>query len=183
MAYYGVLVPVAIAATNVDSWVRSCISSTAIFENGGLCALAAKSTTAGESELWTATVPADASAEDVWMVYDPELVWTGSYRGLDPDVRNYTVAIGRTFNAFKPQPHDLLLMSYDGTGYGCFYNAKSSNTFANATDGDGQLVWGATQTAGVLSLKYIATQYISIGTGAIEDQRTTAYLMEVLVQS
>jgi hypothetical protein len=175
---YGVMVPVAIAATNVDAWNRSAISSASIFENGGLCALLTKSTTAGEAELWTATVPATADLMKDWIVYDPELVWTSSYRGLDPDVRNYTVAIGRTFSAFKPQVHDLMLMSED-----CFTGAKGVNTFAAATNGQVQFVWGATQDASAVALKYIATQYISIATGAINDQRVVAYLMEVIPQT
>jgi hypothetical protein len=175
---YGVMIPVAIAATNVDAWNRSAISSASIFENGGLCALNSKSSTAGESELWTATVPATADLMKDWIVYDPELVWTGNYRGLDPDVRNYTVAIGRTFSAFKPQVSDLLLMSAD-----CFTAAIAGNTYANATDSQTQFVWGGGQAGSAISLKLVATQYISIGTGAMDTQRITAYLMEVIPQT
>ena len=176
---YGVMIPVAIAATNVDAWNRPGICATNILENGGLVNLLAKSTTQGEAEVWTATVPATASLSKCWMVYDPELVWSGNYRGLDPDVRNFNVGIGRVFSAFLPQPYDLILLDED-----CFTGVKGVNTFANATDSQVQLVWGATQTAGALSLKYIATQYISIGTGGFGDTgRVTAYLMEVLVQS
>jgi hypothetical protein len=175
---YGVMIPVAIAATNVDAWNRSAISSTSIFENGGLCALLTKSTTAGESEVWTATVPATADIMRDWIVYDPELVWTSSYRGLDPDVRNYTIAIGRTFSAFKPQVGDLILMSED-----CFTAAKSTNDYANATNGQVQFVWGASQSASCICLQHVATQYISIGTGAMDDQRIVAYLLEVIPQT
>ena len=174
---YGVMIPVAIAATNVDAWNRSCISATSIFENGGVCALLAKSTTSGEAELWTATVPATANLMSDWIVYDPELVWTGYYRGLDPDVRNYTIAIGRTFSAFKPQVGDLMLMSED-----CFTATKSTNTFANAVDGQVQFVWNATQSSSCIAVHYLATQYISIGTGAMDNQRVTAYMMEVIPQ-
>ena len=167
---YGVMIPVAIAATNVDSWNRSCVSYASDFENGGLCALATgKSSIAGESELWLATVPATANLKTDWIVYDPELVWTGSYRGLDPDVRNYYVAKYRTFSAFKPQVHDLLLMDAD-----CFTGAIGANTFAAATDGQTQFVWTATQSASCIALSLVATQYISIGTGLLNDQRVTA---------
>jgi hypothetical protein len=175
---YGIMIPVAIAATNVDAWNRSGISSTSIFENGGLCALLTKSTTSGESEVWTATVPATANLMNDWIVYDPELVMTSYYRGLDPDVRNYRVPIGQTFSAFKPVVHDLILMSED-----CFTAAKSTNDYANATDGQVQFVWGASQSASCVALQHVATQYISIGTGAIGDQRITAYLMEVIPQT
>jgi hypothetical protein len=180
MAYYGVIIPVQIAASNVDSWNRSGYSASIDFENGGLCGLLTKQTASGLTEVWTATTPATADLMNDWIVYDPELVWTGSYRGLDPDVRNHYVAMGRVFSAFKPQPHDLLLMSYDTTGYGCFTGAIGANTFANATDGQKQFVWGMTQSSSCISLKLIATEYISIGSGAVDNQRTTAYLMEVL---
>jgi hypothetical protein len=175
---YGVMIPVAIAATNVDAWNRSCISQTTDLENGGLCALLTKSSTTGEAELWTATVPATADIMKDWIVYDPELVWTSSYRGLDPDVRNYYVVTGRTFSAFKPFVGDLLLMDAD-----CFTGAKGVNTFANATNAQVQFVWGATQSASCIALSYVATQYISIGTGAMDNQRVTAYLMEVIPQT
>ena len=175
---YGVMIPVAIAATNVDAWNRSAICSASILENGGLVALLTKSSTTGESELWTATVPATADIMKDWIVYDPELVWTSSYRGLDPDVRNYTIAVGRTFSCFKPQTGDLILMDTD-----CFTGAKGVNTFANATNAQVQFVWGATQSASCISLSYVATQYISFGTGAMDDQRQVAYLMEVIPQT
>lgn len=170
---YGVISPVAVAATNIDSYNRSAISASAL-ENGSVVNLLTKSATAGESELWVATATATGELDDVWMAYDPEVVWTGSYRGLDPDVRNYTIAIGRTFSAFKLMESDLILMSEDA-----FTGSKSTNTYANATNGQSQLVWGASQTANVISLKYIATEYFSIGTGAMDNQRFTAYLMEV----
>ena len=175
---YGVIIPVAIVATNVDAWNRSAISSVSIFENGGVCALLTKSTTAGEAEVWAATVPATANLMNDWIVYDPELVWTSSYRGLDPDVRNFRIAIGQTFSAFKPQVGDLILMSADA-----FTGAKGANTFAAAVDGQVQFVWVVSQSASAVALKYIATQYISIGTGAIDTQRFDAYLMEVIPQT
>jgi hypothetical protein len=178
---YGVMIPVAIAATNVDAWNRSCICSTSILENGGIVALLAKSATAGESELWTASIPTSSGTSDLpydWMVYDPELVWTGSYRGLDPDVRNYVIAENQTFSAFKPQLHDLILMDAD-----CFTASRVANTFAGSVSGQVQLVWNATQVASALALHYLATQYISIGTGAMDTQRIDAYLMEVIPQT
>jgi hypothetical protein len=175
---YGVMIPAAIAAQNVDAWTRSAISSTSAFENGSLAALLTQSATSGESEVWTATVPATANLMSLWMVYEPELVSTGNYRGLDPDVRNFINPIGKMFSCFKPQVGDLILMNTD-----CFTGSKGANGFANATNGQTQFVWGATQSVSCVALKYIATQYISIGTGAIDDQRSVAYLMEVIPQT
>jgi len=171
---YGVIQPVAVAATNVDSYNRSCISAS-IVENGWLVDLLTKSTTEGEAELWTATVPATANLKGCWMVYDPEIVMTGYYRGLDPDVRNYRIPAAQTFSAFKLVEGDLILMSAD-----CFDGAIGVNTHANATDGTLIPTWGASQSDDAISLKKIATEYMSIGTGAMDTQRFTAYLMEVM---
>ena len=171
---YGVINPVAVMATNVDSLNRSCVSATDV-EQGGPLGLLALSTTAGEAEVWTASIPATGTLDQVWMAYDPELVWTGSYRGLNPDVRDYIIAGGRTFSAFKPQVGDLILMSADA-----FSAAKSTDTFAHAVNGGWQMVWNATQLDDTLTLKYRATKYFSLATGAIDDQRFDAYLMEVI---
>jgi len=172
---YGVINPVATAATTIDSYNRSCISASAM-ENGSVVDLLTKSSTSGEAELWTATVPATANLKGLWMVYDPEVVWTADkYRGLDPDVRNYSIAIGTTFSAFKLIEGDLILMSADA-----FTAVKSTNGFANGTNGQSQMVWGATQSNDTISMRYMATEYFSIGTGAMDTQRFTAYLMEVL---
>ena len=171
---YGVINPVATMATNIDSLNRSCISASNV-EQGGVFELLTLSTTAGEAEVWTATVPTSALMS-VWMAYDPELVWTGSYRGLNPDVRDYIITAGRTFSAFRPKEGDLILMSEDAFVAG----GKGVNTFANTTAANWQLVWGATQTNDCLAFKYRATKYFSIGTGAMDNQRFTAYLMEVL---
>ena len=172
---YGVINPVAVMATQIDSLNRSCrAAALSDIEQGGVFELLTLSTTAGEAEVWMATVPTSALMS-VWMAYDPELVWTGSYRGLNPDVRDYIITGGRTFSAFRPKPGDLILMSADA-----FTGAIGGNTFANTTTANWQLVWGTTQTNDCLSFKLRATKYFSIGTGAMDTQRFTAYLMEVL---
>jgi hypothetical protein len=175
---YGILIPNAIAALNVDAWNRSAVSASAV-ENGNIVILASKSTTAGESEVWTATVPSSgAGLTGVWICYEPEVVLTASkYKGLDPDPRNFVNAIGDIFSVFKPQLGDILTMSAD-----CFSGAFSSHTHANATNSTGglKLVWGSSQTASVFSVKYLATSYVSIGTGAIDNQRVVMYDVEVV---
>jgi hypothetical protein len=175
---YGVLIPKQIAAQNVDAWNRSAVCASAV-ENGSVFSLLTKSATSGESEVWTALVPASSGSHltDLWMAYDPELVYSGSYRGLDPDVRNFRVPATQVFSAFRPMLHDILLMSED-----CFTGAWGGATYthANCTDGQWQLVWGTSQTGSVLSVAYLATSYISIGTGAIDTQRLTAYTVEVV---
>jgi hypothetical protein len=176
---YGILIPNAIAAQNVDAWIRNARSAS-IVENGNIVVLTERSTTSGESEVFMAEIPAasDPGLTGVWMVCDPELVWTGSYRGLDPDVRNFRVAVGKVFTVFKPQLGDIITLTADN-----FSGAKaSSNVYGNATDSTGglKLVWGDTQTGSVFSVKWLATTYISIGSGAIDTQRVTAYKLEVV---
>lgn len=173
-----VLIPNAIAAQNVDAWNRSAVASTNV-DNGNIVILSALSTTAGEGEVWTALTPSTSNGlTGVWMVYQPELVETGEkYRGLDPDPRNFYVKDGDVFSVFKPQLGDIVTMTADGLA-----GTKSTNTFVNATDSTGGLkpVWGATQTSSVFSMKLIETTYISIGTGAIDSQRVTAYRFQVV---
>jgi hypothetical protein len=176
MAYHGVLIPEAIVAMNIDSLNRSVICASAL-DNGMVVALADKSATAGENEVWTATVPATGTLTSLWMIYSgDEIVLTDSrYKGLDPDVRNFFTPASKVVSVFKPQVGDIILCTAE-----CFAGSKAANTFVNATDTTGglNLEWGATQTASVLSFHLIATKYISLATGAIDTQRITAYEME-----
>lgn len=177
MASYGVIVPDKIAAQNVDAWNRPVVSATAL-ENGFVARLETMSTTTGESEVWVATAPATTAPglTELWMIYEPEIVNTADkYRGLDPDPRNLQHAIGDIVSAFKIQVGDIITFSADAlTG------TKSTNTFVNATNGDFQLTWGATQTADVVSFRLMTTTSLSIGLGSIGTQRITAYRMECL---
>lgn len=174
-----VLVQNAVAALNVDAWVRSAVHASSAVDNGNIVILSALSTTAGESEVWTALTPSTANGlTGVWMVAEPEVVTTdGKYKGLNPDPRDFSVAATKVFSCFKPQLGDIITMTADGIA-----GTKSTNTFANATDTTGGLkpVWGATQTSSVFSLKLIATTYISIGLGTISSQRVTAYKFQVV---
>jgi hypothetical protein len=181
---YGVMIPLQIAAQNVDAWNRSAVNASLARENGDIFALLTKSATTNETEVWTATVPATSGSHltDLWMAYDPELVWTGSYRGLDPDVRNFYIPATKVFSAFLLKPHDLLLMDAD-----CFSGANDgTDLYANAADSTWQLVWGDSQTSvSQLCLKWLTDgsytkSYISIGTGGIDTQRIDAYTMEVI---
>jgi hypothetical protein len=177
---HGILIPEAIAATNVDSLNRSVIYASGTLDNGMVVSLSSgKSATSGEGEVWTATVPATGTLADLWMVYSgDEVVLTDSrYKGLDPDPRNFFTAAGKVVSAFKPQVGDIILATAD-----CFLGTMGANTFVNATDTSGglNLYWGATKTASVLSFKLTraAAIYISIGTGAIDTQRIAAYEFE-----
>jgi hypothetical protein len=178
MTTHGVLIPNAIAAQNVDAWTRSAICASDV-DNGNIVILTTKSSTSGEGEVWTAVVPSTGNGlTGVWVAYEPELVLTGDYRGLDPDIRNFYSEAGKIFTVFKPQVGDIITLTADN-----FSGAKgSTNDCANATDTTGgfKLVWGDTNTASVFSLKWLETTYISLATGAIDSQRVTAYKFEVV---
>ena len=174
---YGVLIQNAVAAKDVDSYNRSAVCASAV-ENGNIVILTGKSATAGQEEVFTAVVPSTANGlTGVWMAYEPEVVLTAAkYKGLDPDPRNFRNEATKVFSVFKPQLGDIITLTADN-----FSAAFSSNTHANATDGQGpKLVWGNSQTASVFSLKYLATTYISLGTGDISNQRVVAYTCEVV---
>ena len=174
---YGVMIPTSVGAKDVDSWTRSAVCASPV-ENGTAVILTGKSATAGEAEAFTAVLPTTGNGlTGVWIAGEPEVVLTtGKYKGLDSDVRNFRNEANKVFTVFKPQLGDLIELSAD-----CFTGAFSSNTHANCTDGaSGKWVWGNSQTASVASLKYLATKYISIGTGAVDNQRVVSYLLEVV---
>lgn len=177
---YSVIVPMKIAATDVGSYNRSVICTSADIENGSLLVLnTGKSSTAGEEEVWLATQPVTATlAAGLWMAYSPEIVLTVSgsnqFKGIDPDPRNFINKQSKAFDAFKLSIGDVFMITDDGlTG------AKGVNTYAVAADGDWQLNWNATAVSG-LSCKLLGTSYISIPSGTIETQRVTAYQFEVV---
>jgi hypothetical protein len=183
MTTHGILIPLQIAATNVDSYNRSAVTTATDVDNGNIVKLTTYGVASGNAEVWTGVTPSSsAGLTNLWMVYDPELVWTGSYRGLDPDVRNFYVAATRVFSVFSPQLGDILRMTADNlvTGTGA-----AIGSFAIATDTTGGLkpVWTSGWTSGtaVFAMKCIkANSYISIGTGAIDTQRIASYDFEVV---
>jgi hypothetical protein len=175
----GVVIPNKIAAQNIDSLNRSVVCTTQDIENGTVFQLASRSATAGESEVWVATVPgAGDGLKNLWMAASPEVVLTASgtnyYKGLDPDPRNFVNLQDKVFDAFKPQVGDLITLTDDAlTGN------KGANTHVVATAADFRLNWAGAAIAG-LSLKLLDTTYIPLATGDIGTQRLTSYLFEVV---
>ena len=175
---HSVLIPEAIAALNVDSYNRSAVCASNV-DNGNIVALLTMSATAGESEVWTATVPATGSLSSLWMVYSgDEIVTTNAqYKGLDPDPRNFFNLAGKTFSVFKPQVGDIIVATVDNfaTGTGI------ASAYANAIDTTGglKLQWAASNPGSITSFRYIATDYISLpSVASIETQRVTVYRLE-----
>jgi hypothetical protein len=180
MATHGILIQNAVAAQNIDSFNRSAVTTATDVDNGNLVKLTTYGVASGEAEVWTAITPTTAAGlTNLWMVYDPELVWTNNYRGLDPDVRNFYVAATRVFSVYSPQLVDIITLTGDnlvaGTGA-----AVGSYAVATDTTGGLKLVWtaGWTSATPVLAYKCLAVTYISIGTGALDTQRVTAYQFE-----
>jgi hypothetical protein len=177
MTTHSILIPSAIAATNIDSYNRPCVCASDV-DNGNLLKLTTYGVASGESEVWTAVAPsAGVGLSGLWMAYEPELVWSGNYRGLDPDVRNYYTKATRVFSAFKPQVGDLFVITEDGLATG----TGPADLFIKATNGSGvQPEWVHAVDLTVFCAKYIALTYISLATGAMDTQRITAYQFEVV---
>ncbi len=169
----GVLECKSVMAKDVDSLNRSAKSSADI-NNGYVFRLEAQETGDGETELWTVVQPATNYLESLWMAGSPDIVLTDSkYKGIDPDPRNFTNVLGYAFDAFKPQPGDIITLSADAF-------SGSANDFANAANGEYTLAWGAAATADALALRTVAVTTMVIGLGTIATQKVLAYKMEVL---
>lgn len=110
----GVIVESRIAATNVDSYNRDCVSTTADFAGGALVDLAAPAKQGDDR--WVATVP-NATLGDLWMAYNPSehltAVGDKMFAGLSADPRDYVNVQGRTFSVFKPKKDDLIVITAD----------------------------------------------------------------------
>lgn len=176
---HAVLIPSAIAALNVDSYNRSVLSASAI-DNGNLLTMGAEYTTGSLTEVFAVTAPSSGSnSAGLWMAYSgDEIVVTSSgdsqYKGLDPDPRNFYNIAGKVFSAFKLQVGDIIVVTADA-----FTGARTSETYAVPTSAYG-LLWSTPGDGSGVVFKYIATTYISLATGAINNQRVTAYKLECI---
>lgn len=175
MTAKGIVVPSAIAAKDVDAWNRSGVCASAI-ENGMVMSFSAKSSTAGESEVWTAAVPTTgAGLRNLWMALEPEIVLTNAqYKGLDPDIRNFEVPIGKIFSAFKVQLGDIILVNAEAIA-----GTLVTGDYATATNAAWKLTWAAAVGAGTCFYRR-ATTYLSLADGSIGTQRITAYELECI---
>jgi hypothetical protein len=166
-----VLIPLQVAAKNIDSLNANFVSAAAV-QNGELFAVNAKSSDADKTEVYTITTPATATLSGLYMAWNPEDVLAtagdNKYKIGDLDPRNFETPAGTVFSGYKPQVEDRLLISADGIG-----GTIGINTFAVAADGEKFLQWSASAGAG-LSYKLLGTSYISIA-GGFPSQRVTAY--------
>ena len=170
---YGVVEELSVASDKDKALVRSVVSASDM-ENGFVFNLLTKSTTAGEEEVWVATQPVTGALTNLWMLVSPESVYTDEkYRGIDPDVRNFLLHDGRIGTAHRIKEGDLIKVNADAIS-----GTVGSNTYVNATDSNWQLVWGASQTASVVSYKLVKTTTMSVGLGGIGTNRISGYQLE-----
>jgi hypothetical protein len=169
-----------VMAADIDSLNRTFYSGSDL-DNGWLFSSASQlSTQSGSSELWYAVQPTTGSLNNLWMAASSEVpvTYDGSYayRGLNQDPRNFYNKAGKMIDAFKPQPGDIITASS-----GIFDNAIASNGYATPYADNWQLHAGATPLGtGTMAWRVLATTYISIGSGAIDNQRVTAYKLECI---
>jgi hypothetical protein len=178
MANHAVLIQNRVAAQDVGSWNRSAVAASSIdLDNGNVFQLSGSAADTGYSEVWWVTAPVGSAItlSDLWMAASTETVSLTvdgdlKYRGLNSDPRKFYNSGCTVFSAFRPQPGDIITLSVDAfTG--------TTNTYANGSDGSYTLYWNSAQSASALSFKKLATTYISIGSGAMDTQRVTAYKM------
>lgn len=176
MAYHGVLIPSAVAAMNIDSLNRSVFSASPV-DNGNVFTMGAQFTSGSLIEVFAITQPSAGSATGLWMAYsgDEIPVTDSRYKGIDPDPRNFYNIAGKVFSAYKPQVGDIIVLTADN-----FTNSYSSHTYAVNVASNFKLQWESVAASSGLCYKYIATTYISLATGAIDDQRETAYKLECI---
>ena len=176
MANHAVLQTNKIAAKDIDAYVRPVVSASAI-DNGNVFSLLYKSSTSGESQVWVAVTPATGSLVGLWMAAEPEIpsayAGTKQYRGLGTIQDFYNVA-GQVFTAIKPVAGDIITITAEDL------DSSSTQAFAVASNGSLKFTWAAAPSASAMSLRYLATTYISLPDGGINNQRTAAFQFEVL---
>jgi hypothetical protein len=181
MADHGILIQNKVAAFDVGSYNRSVVAGSAVdIDNGNVFRLDSQSSTAGQTEVWAVTAPTTSGStmNGLWMAATPEvpITWDGTlaYKGLNQDPRRFYNKGAYVFDAFKLVPGDIITVTADNL------DSSSVNTYANSSTGVYTLAWSASTSASSLNLRYLKTTYISIGSGAIDNQRKTAYKFEVI---
>lgn len=173
MADNGVVILSSVAAKNIDSLNKSGVCAASALENGNVVVIGAKSTTAGQKDVYTVTLPATATlaTANFFMVYEPPVVLTDSaYKGITDDPRKFNIPAGTVFSMFKPQKEDEIILMADGLG-----GDKGSNTHVVPANNTGKLTWTSDISGVSLALLFEDTTFISIG-----NTRETAYKFRVV---
>ena len=164
-----------VAAKNIDSLYKSGVYAGGALENGHVVAIGAKSTTDGQKDVYTVTLPESdtLNSADFFIVYEaPVPVVGGKYKGITDDPREFEIPAGTVFNMFKPTKEDEIIISADGID-----GEKNSNTHVAPADNSGKLTWTSTSNISneSLALVYEGDTFISIG-----NERVTAYRFRVV---
>lgn len=182
MTTHAILIKNHVAATDVRSYNRSAVAGSAVdIDNGNVFRLDSVSTESNYGEVWVVSAPSlsGSTMNSLWMAGSPDTVVTtvdGSYKykGLTQDPRNFYNSGSVVFDAFKPQVGDIITVTAPAL------DSASTNTYALSSDGVYTLEWSGSAPTGRLAFRYLATTYISIGSGAINSQRVTAYKLECI---
>lgn len=117
MANYSVLIEARIGATNVDSLNRSAKSTTLDAVAGGNLVTLTPSSVQGD-DVYVASEPT-GTGDDLWMAYNPAGKYIKDangnvYAGLSEDPRAFASLKGETFDVFRPQVDDEIVITADG---------------------------------------------------------------------
>lgn len=172
---HAILIQSDVAAENVRSLNRSVISASNI-DNGWVFYIYGKYDVDGYDEVFEVKLPTTGSLTELWMAGSPEIVLTDSkYRGINPDAEDFYNSASLVFDAWKPQPGDIFMVTSDAL------TGTAEQAYAVSAAESNKLAWAAAPSGSLLSVKYIETTYIPYGSGsAVGSQRRTAYKFEVL---
>lgn len=178
---HSVLIKSNIAAADNRALNRSAFSGSVVtdIDNGNVFSLLTQGTAGSALEVWLTTMPASGSLIGLWMAASPEVPITVDgalvYKGLNSDPRNFYNLGGKVFDAIKPQPGDIIVLSSDAL------DSATAQAYAVATAGSFKFTWAAAPAgSSTTCLRYIASVSIPIGSGAIDSQRVTMFKFEVL---
>jgi hypothetical protein len=174
---HSVVIKNSVAAADNRVYNRSVVTGSDPVDNGNVFYLTAQGTAGSALEVWTVSVPVTGSLGSLWMAASPEVPITVDgtlvYKGLNSDPRNFYNVGGTPFDAIKLVPGDIITLTVDA-----FDTAPTA--FAVAATTSMKWVAASGHVAGVACLRFLANTYISIGSGGIDNQRVTAYKMEVI---
>lgn len=174
MAYGFLIESQKFAAKDIDALNRSAVASANV-DGGAIVTLDG----INSDGVFEATVATAGTGGNVWMAYNPSEHFTSAhnnmYAGLTVDPREYTNIAGRTFDVFKPQIGDIIILT-EG-------NIKSGETVAV----DSYLEMGtsgyevqSTATASTFSLKVLEVGTLPFPQAGIGDDFTEKYVCEVV---
>lgn len=171
---YGIVLPLDVAALNIDASNKTFISSDDI-ENGSVFTLGA--VVSGQEDEFAAVKPATANlAKQFYMAMSPERIVTTingqTYYDLVKDPRAFINVAGEPIDGVMLKIGDTVRLSADALA-GSYVGSGSVTTHVVAVDNAYQLTWATGAISG-LSLKNTRTTYISVPS-ALGSQRVTAY--------